>query len=221
MNQQDVPDTEIEQTPGEVLSDDIRTILEQQDSYVQHVMRRLGIAYKSNVYKKGDEGLLKHCRTQMNDLYEYVSLLKRGLNRWCLSVLIWEFFIFLIIGGAVLGVSFMAGYWSLESPFQPWLQLALERPALLVLSLLVFIIVWIFIHSGLRQQQARSVVTYLAHHIGDDRLSKAFLKNTTFWHSIFRPEPVGWSWLCRRRAEKFKQAIEDAAEKKMSPVDIL
>ena len=52
--------------------------------------------------------------------------------------------------------------------------------------------------------------------IEQERLIRAFVHNTRFWNSIFRPQPVGWGLFARRRlrrvyadADKFIQILND------------
>ena len=217
MSQENSPDMIIdtEHKTESVVSEDVLQNLQHQSHYVSKIMRHLGIAPDHDITasmetQEQSSTLLVSYRRQLEELEEYVSLLKRGLNRWCLSVLVWEFALLALMVMVLAGGSFAFGFVPDDVYLQFWLHEAINRPVLVVMSVVVLAIIWIAIHVSLRQWQAQSVVRYLQGEVGDGRLSAAFLKNTSLWHSIFRPEPVGWSWSNRRRIHKFQETIAQA-----------
>lgn len=217
MNQENIPDTtiDVELKTDATVPNEILESLKHQSRCVSKIMQRLGIIpdYEKTSPMQGedhDRQLVANYRRELDELEEYVSLLKRGLNRWCLSVLVWEFALLALLIMVVAGASFAFGFVPDDVSVQFWIEEAMKRPVLVVMSIVALAILWISIHISLRHWQAQSVVSYLRAQVGDGRLSAAFLKNTTLWHSIFRPEPVGWSWLNRRRIRRLKETLLQA-----------
>jgi len=203
---------EVEAKTDFVVSEDILESLKLQSRYLNKIMQRLGIvpdheASSSKDEPENDRQLVASYRRQLDELEEYVTLLRRGLNRWCLSVLVWEFALLALIVMTVAAAGFVFGFVPDDASVQFWLQEAMNRPILAAMSVVVLAIIWTSIHISLRHRQAQLVVRYLQTQVGNGRLSAAFLKNTTFWHSIFRPEPIGWSWANRRRIHKFQEML--------------
>lgn len=214
MSQENSPDATIKVEPktDAVVSEDILESLKHQSHHLSKIMRRLGIVLdyeksSPNDEPENDRQLIASYRRQLDELEEYVTLLRRGLNRWCLSVLVWEFALLALVVMTVAAASFIFGFVPDDTSVQFWLQEAMNRPILAAMSVVVLAIIWTSIHISLRRRQAQMVVSYLQTQAGDGRLSAAFLKNTTFWHSIFRPEPIGWSWSNRKRIHKFQETL--------------
>ncbi len=84
---------------------------------------------------------------------------------------------------------------------------------------LVILLLGLMVHAYARHAAARRVLVYMTKHSSDAHrryLTSAFNKNIRPWHSIFRPEPVGWNGWTRRRlhaliavADSYIQRLND------------
>jgi hypothetical protein len=136
-----------------------------------------------------------------DQIEQQIVQLKKMMSSRCLTILAWEFIVLTVIGGGFLTASYFLGYWinGLFSP--PWLTEFLSRPILISVSMLLFIVGFVILHYSLRNFFAKRIARMALKNDSKFTLAKAFLMNSKFVHSIFRPEPVGLHWVNRKRLQ--------------------
>ncbi len=130
----------------------------------------------------------------------HVPNIKGYLNSWSKKVITSDFILYALIIIACLYLSISNGYWnglSLSVPFFNELGMALK-------GLVVFMV--FFVLAGIHFMNRSIMVRWVNKTIvknGDEQYQRAFKKNTVFWRSIFRDNPVGW----RRNSKKRLKTI--------------
>lgn len=125
---------------------------------------------------------------------EIVPKLQRVRNNWMIDVILIEFIILGLACLAIAGVTHVMGVWNLSTisfSVQPFLY---ERPVFSFLIAFVLFISFVVMHFSTRGFVAGQVVKKLKEENSEFDLAGAFLKNTGFIHSIFRPDIVGFGW---------------------------
>ncbi len=141
-------------------------------------------------------------------------------RKWEHSVLWRTGIIYTVLFAVLLGGSIWAGYWDGLSFNAPWLTPLLDSNLNRYLGAISVVLLLFGLYHIARRSAARHVVRQMRK--GQEatpekeRLIRAFVKNTRFWNSIFKPQPAGWGWLARRRlrrvyadADKFIQRLND------------
>jgi len=141
-----------------------------------------------------------------------IPQLQQLCARWLRGTLWRDVLIWVLLLGGLLGLSIQAGYWDGLRFTAPWLEAITGSPRrLAAIGIAVFIAI-LLVHSLSRRWAARSTLRYLRKTAASeeeyDSLSRAFGKNTRWWHSVFRPNPVGWG----RRTHRRLHAIIAAAD---------
>lgn len=142
--------------------------------------------------------------------HDYLPQLRQLLGRWRRGVLWRDVLIMGSLTSVVFGLLLASGVLQGQAIDLPGVSLLLNGWQSVTSSLWgrigagAFILLLAFmVHGYARYAAARRVVAWMAKHISNDvqrvHLQGAFAKNVRPWHSIFRPEPVGWSRRTRRR----------------------
>ena len=142
--------------------------------------------------------------------HDYLPQIQQLLSRWrrgviwrdglIMGVLVGSFTSLLLATGIPQGQAIdFPGVGLLSSTWQSlgsslWGQIGTGAVVLLLASM---------VHAYARYGAGQRVLAWMEKNIKEDtrrlHLQQAFTKNIRPWHSIFRPEPVGWSRLARRR----------------------
>lgn len=142
--------------------------------------------------------------------HDYLPQLRNLLSRWRRGVL-WRDGLIMggmvsVITGLLLAGGILQGQ-PVELPgmtmlLNGWQSLTTDLWGRIGIGAFVLLL-GLTVHAYARHAAARRVVAWMDKHIGNDvqrvHLQGAFCKNVRPWHSIFRPEPVGWSRRARRR----------------------
>ncbi len=134
---------------------------------------------------------------------DIVPTLKRAMNKWMRLVLMLDAAAF----GLILVALLVATKW-----MDPWGLFQFDFTAdKLVSSIKLAVIAGSVsaIHFSIRRFVARHIATKLPDRSVAGNLRRAFLKNTHFLRSLFRPVPAGWSMRSRR---VLQEVIADASE---------
>ncbi|MCG6934690.1 MAG: dynamin family protein [Proteobacteria bacterium] len=141
-----------------------------------------------------------------------IPQLQQLLSRWLRGTVWRNVFVWLLIMGVLIALSVKAGYWNGLQFYAPWQDLIIETPRRMAVAGLVVFIFVLLVHGLSRHWAARSTLRYLRKTaISDEEaemLGRAFRKNTRWWRSVFRPNPVGWG----RRVHRKLHAIIAAAD---------
>ena len=135
---------------------------------------------------------------------EVVPQLQRIRNSWMLEVVLIEFVILALLGLVTAGFTYTLGFWNTSSISFSLQPLLYERPIFSFLTFVVFCAVLIVMHFSIRNFVAKRIVRKLKKENSEFDLVGAFLKNTGFIHSIFRPDVVGFGWVNRNRLQMEK-----------------
>ncbi|MFV2061188.1 MAG: hypothetical protein ACC653_10945 [Gammaproteobacteria bacterium] len=145
--------------------------------------------------------ILKQLDKARDQVEQQIVQLKKMMTNRCLTILAWEFIVLFTIIIGLLAGSYYAGYWvnGIFSP--PWLNEFLSRPILTTISSLLFITGFVILHYSLRSFFAQKIAHAASKKDSKFTLANAFLINSKFIHSIFRPEPIGLHWVNRKRLQ--------------------
>ena len=132
---------------------------------------------------------------------EIVPQLQKLRNSWMLEVILIEFVILGLLGLVTAGVTHVLGVWNMSSISFSVQPLLYERPIFSFLTFFVLFTGFFGMHFGVRNFAARKTVGELKKENSEFDLVGAFLKNTGFIHSIFRPDIVGFGWVNRNRLQ--------------------
>lgn len=152
--------------------------------------------------KKDLPEALKRLDITRDQIEQQIVQLKKMMTSRCLIILAWEFIVLFSLTSILLTGSYLAGYWVAGTFSPPWLDEFLSRPILITVSSLLLIVGFIILHYSLREYYAHKISNTIKKTKTQFTLVKAFLLNSQFIHSIFRPEPVGLHWINRRRLQK-------------------
>ncbi|MDH5446558.1 MAG: hypothetical protein OEY52_13480 [Gammaproteobacteria bacterium] len=155
-------------------------------------------------------GLMTSLAEMIDKLEQHVGMVMQAMNRWCLSVLGWELGILAILAGLVTGVAAMMGDGQPLPVLQAWWAELISRPlSLTVYSVLLFTIAAI-VHFKLRKIVAGRIANKLQQvELEPFDTSRAFLRNTRIWHSIYRPQPVGWANRAQKQVSELRKQLTD------------
>lgn len=156
-------------------------------------------------------GALENVANQIE--FEAVPRLGRAMERWWRSVVAVDGILLgiLVVAGLVFTVS--AGYWDGLSFEPPWLAEASARPVLLAILGVALLVILGTVHFSVRRWMAKRIARELKREVSVGDLSRAFLSNTRFWRSMFRPSPLGWGRGSRRRLQKVRHAADRFVER--------
>ena len=137
-----------------------------------------------------------------------ITALKR---RWRRGVLWRDVVAFSIVICGYIAVGLWAGFLTWKQYLPPKLYGLFASWRLEGVVIAVVLAVFVCFHFLARKWAARSVIKFLRHSIpaGSEReiFSRAFLKNTRPWCSVFSTKPVAWG---RRASRKVKEIIADS-----------
>ena len=133
---------------------------------------------------------------------ELVPKLQRVRNNWMLEVILIDFVTLALLTLVVAGVTHIQGLWDLSTISFPVQTLLYERP-IFSFTILIFGFVSFFgLHFKVRHFVAQQLVNKLSNEKPEFNFAEAFLKNTRIWHSIFRPDIIGWNGVVKNKLLK-------------------
>jgi GTPase SAR1 family protein len=150
-------------------------------------------------------GSLENTANQIE--YQAVPALSEALRSWFRKVLTFDALILVPLLGALLGLTIYAGYWDGLS-FAPS---GLEGSGVWGLGIVGVVLIALLVaavHYWVRKKVAQHIARRLDKRglVGD--LAAAFLKNTSWNHTIFHRKPVGWGRFARKHVVHARQAAD-------------
>lgn len=132
-----------------------------------------------------------------------VPQLQSLINRWARSVLWADAAILGTLTTLFVAGTVWAGYWQGLKFEPPWWSTLTNSPVWLWGSAGTLAAVVLFIHSRMRKSMAgrvrRHIIESTVQGPDQERMLRAFSKNTRFWRSIFEVNPAGWGRSSRKR----------------------
>ncbi len=145
--------------------------------------------------------ILKQLDNARDQVEQQIVKLKKMMTNRCLTIIGWEFSLLLTVVSGLSAISYFKGYWVNGVFSPPWLNDFLSRPILITVLGLLFVTGFIILHYSLRRFFATKIAATILKNDSKFTLANAFLINSKFIHSIFRPEPVGLHWVNRKRLQ--------------------
>jgi len=134
---------------------------------------------------------------------QVIPVVKAAMGKWMRLVLTLDAIVF----GLLLTILFVLSQW-----LNPWGLFSMDFTNMTIISVIkaaVIVTVVMGVHFNARKFAARRIASKLPSKTVAGNVRKAFLKNTHFLRSIFRPLPAGWSMRSRR---VLRDVIADASE---------
>ncbi len=137
-----------------------------------------------------------------------VPALCEALARWSKRVALYDGLAYAALAAVVLAATHLVTG-SVTVLFQPgWIDYLAERPMTASLVGAGVIAILGAIHYTMRRTAARQIARQMATEQPEGNLQRAFLKNTRFWHSLWRNRPTGWG----RSASRLLRDLRENAE---------
>ena len=128
---------------------------------------------------------------------EIVPKLQRIRNSWMFEVILIEFVVLGLLGLVAAGFTHVLGIWDISNISFSVQPLLYERPIFCFITFFVLFTGFVVMHFSIRNFVASRIIRKLKKENSEFDLIGAFLKNTGFIHSIFRPNIVGFYWVNR------------------------
>lgn len=137
-----------------------------------------------------------------------VPRLREAIARWKKQVLFSDLFVFGLLAIALIAMSIEFGYWEglLFNP--PWLASMQGNLIITAISIIVLVAIVLSIHFLIRNRLAKLIAGKLSKQEPYGNLSRAFLKSTRMWRSIFQATPSGWTRRTRQRLDGIRHATD-------------
>jgi hypothetical protein len=182
-----------------------KRITARRDKDLEEIKSRMSEVSVERVYRI--IGALENMANQIEQ--QAVPKINQARDQWMKRVLLFDGIILAVIIAILAWGGFEAGYWGQGGVSTPeWMLNLGDRPVLLVVIVLAVLGVWGVIHFFIRNKVAKRIARHLARIEGPGSISAAFLKNTRWRHSIFRPIAVGWTRGSRNLIEKVRTASD-------------
>ncbi len=133
---------------------------------------------------------------------------KLAVQRWRKRVLITDLVIFIPLIVGLITLSIVAGYWQGLQFNPPWLDTLKQNRVLGTSVFLLIAMLFYLIHLIVRSKLVNGVAKKLSTDESYGNIANAFRKNTCWWRSIFRKNPVGWSMGVRKRLDGIRSDID-------------
>ncbi len=141
-----------------------------------------------------------------------VPRLQQLRDRWLRGTLWRDGILWALLLGGFGALSIARDWWDGWRFAPPWLDAVTGEPGWWIAAGVLLLVLILGIHGLARRWAARAVLRHLEASAPDAReaedLARAFRRNTRWWHSVFRPRPVGWSRRARRRLERIIAAAD-------------
>lgn len=176
----------------------------KREADYQRIMTRIDSVNIERVYR-----IVGSMESQANQIEQQaVPRLREALGRWRKQVLFSDVFVFGLLAIALIAMSVEFGYWEglLFNP--PWLASMQGNVIATALSIIVPLLIAVSIHFLIRNNLAKRIAAKLGKQESYGNLSRAFLKSTRMWRSIFQSSPSGWGRRTRQRLDGIRHATD-------------
>lgn len=157
--------------------------------------------------KAGLLGLIEHCDNDTDKICEHVNIVRQLLNKWTVRVLLWDvLFVFFAILFSYAVFAFL-GISTPELMYSSAYIIAATRPTLSILVIVLVALIFVSIHFTLRKRIARRLMNEVEEESGALQVASLIKRSTRAWHSILRPEPVGWHWWQQWKIKRLRNRL--------------
>jgi len=182
-----------------------KRITARRDKDLDEIKSRMSEVSVERVYRI--IGALENMANQIES--QAIPKINEARDSWMKKVLLFDAIAYGVILALLAWGSVQGGYWTGGSFAAPeWLSGLSDRPALLVILIIAVLGIAAVIHFFIRKRVARSIARRLSRVEGPGNIAAAFMKNTRWRHSIFRPFAVGWTRGSRNIIEKVRVASD-------------
>ena len=174
----------------------------KRDADLQQIHQRMQRVTVERSYRIIDA--LEKTAREIED--RYLPRLRELKRRWEKGTAWRGTLLLALVLGAFLGITLWRGDWQGLSLQAAWWDVLWSGTRNRYFTVAGLLLILFGLYHLARSWSARSVLRALRrsaeHPQVKERLAQAFRKNTRFWHSLFRPQPVGWNWLARKRLQR-------------------
>jgi hypothetical protein len=192
----------------------------KRDKDLGEIHNRIGNINSERIYRI--IGLLEKKAKEIEN--DHVPTIKHWLGKWTTGTILRNLFIYIMLGIMFIGITTVAGFWdgfNFNPVWPGFMNQAIDFLAGnrewqfgAMAGLLSMVLI---IHILSRKWSAATQVKHIRlADIPEDKkasLISAFKKNTRIWHSVFRPEPVGWSNRTKKRLKRLLENSESYIQK--------
>jgi len=128
-------------------------------------------------------------------------------DRWMKKVILWDSMVIVVFAVIIATALFLSG---IKLSSTSVLELIQQRPIFFSLAAMASIVAFISLHFFIRRSVIKSILNSLEEKLPMGMsLKKALIRNIRIRHSIFRPNPAGWSSFQRHRLQSISnKALE-------------
>ncbi len=137
-----------------------------------------------------------------------VPQIQMAMKRWKKRVIITDFVVFIPIIIGLIALSVMAGYWQGFTFNPPWLSAVTENKWLGVGAIVLALLLAFLLHQFIRSKLVNGIAKKLGTDDSFGNVATAFRRNTRWWRSIFKTNPVGWSNKTRQKLDGIRSDID-------------
>ena len=165
-----------------------------------------------------DKGSKKHITESLDYLDNLVASfnekvvfkIQKYRDKWMRRVLLWDLFAISLLLSSIFAVLFWSGKSFSGGIIFEFIQ---QRPLFSSISIIAVVAVLLLFHFIIRQKVIISMLGKNEEKLpAGMSLHKALTYNSRIQHSIFRPYPVGWSFLQRTRLKSIVAKLADLRE---------
>lgn len=136
---------------------------------------------------------------------EVIPMVTQWRNQWMLRVLVVEAALLILLALFIAGLLHFVAAGQAISFTDFSHTLFYQRPVFSLLAGLLLLSFLVFMHFSIRHLVAKQFINEISRKSSEYDYAKAFLMNTRIYHSIFRPDIVGWNWFNRKCLQNIKQ----------------
>ena len=137
-----------------------------------------------------------------------VPQIQMAMKSWKKRVIITDLVVFIPLVLGLGALSVMAGYWQGFTFNPPWLSSLQNTKLGLPIALGAIALLAYLLHLFIRSSLVNGVAKKLSTDEPYGNIAAAFRKNTRWWRSIFRRNPVGWGNSTRKRLDGIRNDID-------------
>lgn len=136
---------------------------------------------------------------ELSDTFDerVIQPIQKHRDRWMKKVILWDVLVLVIFALTITAALLLSGNNLSSASINEVIQ---QRPIFLSLVVITGVLTYISIHFLIRRSVINKMIDSLEEKLPTGMsLKKSLTRNARGWHSIFRPNPVGWGFSQRLR----------------------